>query len=74
MNAMLLFAQTFGRPREPRSEAYRQGAWSAMQHAVGGGKAPACPYAAGTAESDAWYAGRDEGRQAARAEDPDSRA
>ena len=69
MNAMLLFAQVFDRPREPRSEAYRQGAWAAMQRvATHDTSRPApCPYGAGTAERDAWLAGYDEGRREARA-------
>lgn len=55
-----LMRGAFDRVRDPRSEAYKLGARELLKcRALG--IAIRCPYSMGTAESDAFYAGKDEG-------------
>ena len=65
ISAADLFAAAFHRHREPRSEAYRAGALAAMRFRLGEIEHVACPYAPGSAESDAFYAGVVEGHSRA---------
>jgi hypothetical protein len=55
-----LMKAAFDRPRDPRSDAYKLGVRELLANRVLG--APfRCPYKPGTAESDAFYSGSDEG-------------
>ena len=56
-----LMAAAFDRPREPRSDAYKAGVRAKLSHAFDN-VTIAMPYAPGTAEADAFFAGEDEGR------------
>lgn len=47
--------------RDPRSEPYKRGALHALQNLILDSHTRACPYAAGTAEFDAYFAGSREG-------------
>ena len=58
--AQALHAEAFGKPRQPRSEAYKLGCLHALMRRVAGMKT-SCPFRPGTAEFDAYYAGNDEG-------------
>jgi hypothetical protein len=62
-----LFSDAFDRPRDPRSAEYkagfRAGAAEVLAGRVGGLFAP---HPHGTAQADAWYAGMQEGADAAR--------
>lgn len=60
--AQKLFLKVFGPQtrREPRSDAYKHGVKQALLYRFAGEKIKS-PYAIGTAESDAFYAGVDEG-------------
>lgn len=58
--AEALLRNSFERPRTPRSQAYVDGALWALNFRICGLRPP-CPYQAGTAEADAFFAGRDEG-------------
>lgn len=55
-----LFAQSFERPRDPRSMEYRAGVLAALQFRLAG-HAITRPYSAGTAADDAFDAGMAEG-------------
>ena len=55
-----LYAEAFDRPRSPRSGAYRAGVREALRYRVTG-RSQRCPFAAGTPEADAYYAGCAEG-------------
>jgi hypothetical protein len=57
-----LMRASFDRPRTPRSKAYMQGAQWVLDFRIRGHRPP-CPYKAGTAEADAFFAGRDEGNE-----------
>lgn len=61
MTAQDVFDFAFSQPRDPRSEAYKQGVLSCLRRRIDG--LPDCknPYSLGTAEADAWWAGIDEG-------------
>lgn len=61
-----LMRVAFERPRTPRSEAYKLGTLWLLQFRVHGWR-PACPHDPGTAEADAFFAGRDEGNEIWRA-------
>lgn len=55
-----LFTQAFAGPRDPRSTEYRAGVMAALRYRVDG-IAITRPYAAGTAQDDAFDAGQVEG-------------
>ena len=55
-----LMAAAFDRPREPRSNAYKAGVRAKLSH-VFDNVTTAMPYAPGTAEADAFFAGEEEG-------------
>jgi len=57
-----LMHASFERPRTPRSKAYKQGAQWVLDFRIRGHRPP-CPYEAGSAEADAFFAGRDEGNE-----------
>lgn len=61
----ILQASAFSTARTPRSDAYKAGHYAALVKFLGDGPLRRCPYANGTAEADAWYAGYDEGRATA---------
>jgi len=63
--AQSVFDQAFQFPRQPRSDAYKAGVLAALRFRLEGARI-ICPYANGTAESDAYYAGIDEGHRRAR--------
>ena len=67
-NARTLFARAFHATRTPRSPAYREGVLVALRFRLGELAAIRCPYAAGTAEADAFHSGVDEGHAIARRE------
>ncbi len=56
-----LMAAAFNRPRDPRSDAYKQGVRAALTRYVER-VTPPLPFAPGTAEADAFFAGEEEGR------------
>ena len=56
-----LMAAAFNRPREPRSDAYKQGVRAGLTRIIKRTTQP-LPFKAGTAESDAFFAGEDEAR------------
>lgn len=56
-----LMAAAFNRPRDPRSDAYKQGVRAALTRYVERATPPV-PFDAGTAEADAFFAGEEEGR------------
>jgi hypothetical protein len=60
--AQQVFDHAFKPGREPRSEAYRAGVLACLRTRVDGAPICACPYPAGSAERDAYYAGVEEGR------------
>jgi len=64
--ATSLFEAAFHPHREPRSEAYRAGVLAALRYRLGEAEHVECPYRPGTAESDAFFSGVDEGHQRAR--------
>jgi hypothetical protein len=55
-----LMAAAFGRPRDPRSDEYKQGTRAVLNFKLGGG-APKCAYPLGTASADAFFSGMQEG-------------
>lgn len=65
MSALELFDAAFAVPRDPRSAAYRAGCLAVLKLLVDGGPRVAAPYAAGSAEFDAFHAGADEGHRIA---------
>ena len=56
-----LMAAAFNRPRDPRSDAYKQGA-RATPTRYGERVTPSLPFDAGAAGADAFFAGEEEGR------------
>ena len=58
----------FSVPRDPRSTEYKLGVLAALRYRLDGKPMQACPYRAGTAQSDAWHAGAEEGHRRARQE------
>ena len=56
-----LFTAIFHLHREPRSEAYHQDRMAALRYRLGEAEHVECPYEAGTAERDAFFAGVQEG-------------
>lgn len=66
LTAQTVFDKAFQPGREPRSEAYKQGVmWCLRARVDGVGHTNKCPYAVGTAEADAYFAGIAEGRELA---------
>lgn len=63
LTAQAVFDNAFRPGRAPRSEAYKQGVLACLQVRIDGLKHANCPYAQGTAESDAYFAGVEEGRE-----------
>lgn len=61
-----LFRDAFDRPRDPRSAEYKAGARAVLTYRVKGVRVR-CPYQVGTAQSDAYYAGVNEGHHIWRA-------
>jgi len=61
-----LMRGAFDRPRTPRSDAYMRGVRWLLDFRVDGQR-PLCPFKPGTAEADAFFAGRDEGNEIWRA-------
>jgi hypothetical protein len=55
-----LFEAAFSKPRDPRSDEYKAAVRAALRHHAHG-EPIRCPYAVGTAQADAWFAGLDEG-------------
>lgn len=55
-----LFRAAFSGIREPRSREYKQGVMAVLMSRCAQVE-PVCPYVAGTVQSDAWYAGTEEG-------------
>lgn len=57
-----LFSRAFNTPRDPRSDAYKDGVRAALEARVWGERIGGCPYMLGSAEADAWFSGLDEGK------------
>lgn len=65
LTAQAVFDKAFDKNtgRAPRSEAYKKGVIHCLQVRVNGQSSRVkCPYAVGTAECDAYFAGIEEGR------------
>jgi hypothetical protein len=62
MTAQEIFDHAFWPGRPARSDAYKLGVLTCLQVRVDGRPFARCPYAEGTAEADAYYAGVDEAR------------
>ncbi len=60
--ARKVFDAAFHAGREPRSAAYKAGVLHYLRVRLDGAAKEPCLYPAGSAESDAYYAGIDEGR------------
>jgi len=58
-----LMKLAFDRPREPRSDAYKNGVRAVLAFRANSTFDISAPYAAGSAERDAFIAGMDEGRE-----------
>lgn len=61
MKAQDIFNFAFSQPRDPRSEAYKQGVLFCLRKRIDSMPDRKNPYRLGTAEADAWYSGVDEG-------------
>jgi len=61
-----LFAKAFEGPRDKRSEEYKLGVLEALRFRLGEISGMRCPYAPGTAQADAYFAGTDEGHRIGR--------
>ena len=63
-----IFDEAFSTPRDPRSEEYRRGVIDILKFRLGETREATGkhPYAPGTAQADAYYAGCDEGHRLAR--------
>jgi hypothetical protein len=57
-----IFTRAFARSRTSRSEEYKRGVLHGLRMQVDGAEPVACPYNTGTAQADAYYAGREEAR------------
>jgi hypothetical protein len=62
-----LYAAAFAVPRDPRSPEYRAGVRYALAYRLGETPSRPCPYPAGTAQSDAYHSGCQEGHMIASA-------
>jgi hypothetical protein len=60
--AQQVFDKAFHPARAPRSDAYKQGVMACLRVRLDGVQHAASPYTEGTPESDAYFAGVDEGR------------
>lgn len=58
--ARTLFEKAFAVPRDPRSDEYKAGVLAALEFRCDG-KPITCPYSPASAQSDAFYAGTNEG-------------
>jgi hypothetical protein len=63
--AQRIFDEAFAKPRDPRSAEYKLGVLGTLRIRVDGEECT-CPYRAGTAESDAYWAGAAEGLRLSR--------
>lgn len=61
-----LMGKTFSTGRPARSKQYRQGVRDMLQNRLSQTPFPACRFAEGGCEFDAYFAGQDEGRTIAR--------
>lgn len=61
LTAQSVFEQAFKPLRAPRSEAYKQGVLATLRVRIDKQQWVPCPYVEGTAESDAFFAGVEEG-------------
>lgn len=61
-SALEVLQQAFSRPRAPRSEAYQQGLLVCLRVRLERDPLGHCPYAEGSAERDAFFAGVEEAR------------
>ena len=61
--AQQLFDDAFDVPREPRSAEYKAGVLYILERRCGEIEKSLCPYPMGSAQSDAWYSGTDEGHR-----------
>lgn len=59
-SAKEMFDAAFSVPRTPRSAAYKLGVLSHLKYRTGEASECKCPYAEGTADCDAYWAGVDE--------------
>ena len=59
---MEIYDAAFDVPRDPRSDEYKAGVIAILSYRITGQKIPR-PYAMGTAQADAFYAGTDEGHR-----------
>lgn len=57
LTAQAIFAEAFGPARVPRSEAYRKGVIGQLRYRMEEAPDNVCPYKAGSAEFDAFWAG-----------------
>jgi hypothetical protein len=62
-----LFAKEFDPSRPPRSQPYKQGVRAILEYKLAGKPLPKLPFALGTVEADAYFAGQNEGRDIVRA-------
>lgn len=62
LTAQAVFDKAFTQGRNPRSDAYKQGVMDCLRTRIEGELPKKCPYILGTADADAYFAGRDEGR------------
>ena len=58
--AQIYLEQFFDQPHDDRSREYRDGVLEVSDLRLENGKKLKCPYRMGTAEADAWFAGKDE--------------
>jgi hypothetical protein len=59
---MEIYEEAFDQPRDPRSDEYKEGVIATLSYHITGQKMPR-PYAMGTVQADAFYAGVDEGHR-----------
>jgi len=60
--AQEVFDKAFSKGRSPRSDAYKQGVLACLRVRLDGLAHVKCPYSEGSPESDAYFAGVEEGR------------
>lgn len=68
MLAIDYFETAFNQPRQPRSSAYKRGVLYVLRYRLHEVDAIPCPYAMGSVEADAYFAGCDEGHHIAERE------
>lgn len=60
--AQQLYDEAFCHPRDPRSAEYKAGVLAALMFRLGETPyCPQCPHPVGSAQSDAWFSGSQEG-------------